>query len=226
MEKINPKLSYGLAKEALWHFYHNQYWTEEELFVWKKFCDKNPEKLWKLKMRLLCEENNDMIVAAVVADATEEEKIFLSEKYQNNESYGMIAKKLNIHPNGLQRWRDKFLSNIKSLMEYKLPLSDIFSRNKVEALIYVLERVINFYEEYNQPDEKIFEILKYKLDKYHNLLFVIKYYLYSESSKKDYEIIRTKIQNPNLTIKEIANETGRSRNSVSQYISCFQEQFK
>ena len=225
MEKVNPKLRYGLAKKALWHFYHNQYLTEEELIVWNKFCDKNPDKLWKLKMRLICEENNDIIVAAVIADATKEERIFLTDKFLNNESYSTIAKKLHIHPNGLQRWRDKFLSNIASMLEYKLPVADIFSRNKVEALIYVLERIINFYEEYNKTNVNILNALKRKLDTYHNLLFSIKYYLYSETQKIDYTIIRAKIKNPNLTIKEISKEIGYSRNIISKYMNCFQSQF-
>ena len=40
--------------------------------------------------------------------------------------------------------KKKFLSDIASLIEYKLPLADIFSRNKVEALIFSLERTIFF----------------------------------------------------------------------------------
>lgn len=89
-------------------------------------------------MSILWEENNDMLVGAVVADADNEQQIFLQENYRLNWSFVKIGMELHIHTNGLQRWRDKFLVEIASLMEYNLPTSDIFLRNNVEALIYVL----------------------------------------------------------------------------------------
>ena len=225
MEKINPKLMYGLAKEALWHFYHNQYWTGEELQVWKKFCDKNPEKLWNLKMRLLCEENNDMIVAAVVIDATEEERIFLREKYQNNESYGIIAKKLNIHPNGLQRWRDKFLVKIAKLLNFELPTSDIFSINKVEALVYVLERLIVFHEEYREYDKKILDVLKSKLNLYNDMLFALREFLVLDVDDIGIKIIKSRIQNNEMSIKCLEKYTGYSHTTISNYVRTYQRKF-
>ena len=114
-------------------------------------------------MRLLCEENNDMLVGAVIVDASTEEQIFLHEKYYLNWSFVKIGMNMHIHPNGLQRWRDKILSEIASLLEYKLPINDIFSINKVETLIYVLERTVAFYEEFGKVDEKTLTEWKTKI---------------------------------------------------------------
>ena len=70
-----------------------------------------------------------MLVGAVIADADNEEQIFLHEKYRLNWSFVKIGMELHIHPNGLQRWWDKFLAEIAALLEYNLPPADIFSRN-------------------------------------------------------------------------------------------------
>jgi len=225
MEKINPKLNYGLAKEALWHFYHNQYWSEEELFVWKEFCYKNPEKLWNLKMRLLCEENNDMIVAAVVADATEEERIFLSDKYLQGESFVTIGNKLNIHPNALQRWRDKFLMKIAKLLIFELPTTDVFSINKVEALVYVLERLIVFHEEYREADKKLLDALKSKLNLYNDMLFTLREFLTLDIDDIGVKIIKSKIQHNGMSIKCLEKCTGYSHTTISNYVRTYQRKF-
>ena len=132
---------------------------------------------------------------------------------------------LHIHPNGLQRWRDKFLIEISSLLEYKLPKADIFSRNKVEALIYVLERTIAFHEEYGKADEKILSALKYKLEIYQNLLFALKQILALKSNKLGCKIIRAKILNPHMSVEELENHIGTSHTTITSYIRSFQKKF-
>jgi len=152
--------------------------------------------MWKLKIRFLWEENNDMLVGAVIADADHEEQIFLHEKYRLNWSFVKIGMELHIHPNGLQRWRDKFLAEIAALLEYNLPPADIFSRNKVEALIYVLERTITFHEEFGNFDEKVLAELKSKLEVYQNLLFAITFKLFRKKFfKTNFDIHNNSIYN-------------------------------
>ena len=129
-----PKLKLALAKSTLIHFFSNAYWTKDELTFIRSFLDENNSNtVLKLKMRLLAEENNDMLVTAVLADSSPEEFRFLYSKYRLGRSFVQISTELNIHPNGLQRWRDKFLAKIATLLEYNLTIDDIFSRNKVEA---------------------------------------------------------------------------------------------
>ena len=226
MESSSPRLKFFLAKSALNHFYNNQYWTSDEIQILDNFCsNNNSDRMWKLKMRLLCEENNDMLVGAVIADASEEEQIFLNAKYRLNWTFTKIGMKLHIHPNGLQRWRDKFLTEISSLLEYKLPIADIFSRNKVEALIYVLERTIAFHTEYSYSDKKILTNLEFKLNVYQNLLFAIKQILTINSTKIGYRIIQTKILNPHMSIDELEAYVGTSHTTISSYVHSFQRNF-
>lgn len=226
MESSNPKLKFHLAKNALLHFYNNRYWKPEELAFLRDFFSANDsDRMWKLKMRLLCEENNDMIVGAVVADASEEERIFLHGRYRLNLSFVNIGMKLSVHPNGLQRWRDKFLAEIAALLEYKLPATDIFSRNKVEALVYALERVIAFHEEYGKSDKVILAALKMKLVAYQNLLFVLRQILASSPENIGCRIIQTKILNQNMTVEELERRVGSTHTTIASYIRRFQNQF-
>lgn len=81
------------------------------------------------------------------------------------------------------------------LLEYNLTTTDIFSRNKVEALIYVFERTIAFHEEFWNFDEKVLAELKFKLEVYQNLLFAIRQILILKSERLGYRIIRAKILN-------------------------------
>lgn len=226
MENSNPKLKFFLAKSALIHFYNNAYWTIDEIHILRNFFrNKDSERMWKLKMRLLCEENNDMLVGAVIADANAEEQVFLHKKYRLNWSFVKIGMDLHIHPNGLQRWRDKFLAEIASLLEYNLPTADIFSRNKVEALIYVLERTIAFHEEYGKFDEKVLAELKFKLGVYQNLLFAIKQILAFESERIGYRIIKARILNPHMTVGELEDYVGTSHTTIDNYVHSFQKKF-
>ncbi|MBR6013546.1 MAG: hypothetical protein IK062_07185 [Selenomonadaceae bacterium] len=223
---ISAKLRYSLANDALLHFFHNEYWSDEEIDFLNNFCFyNNSDRAWKLKMRLLYEENNDMIVAAVLADASIEERMFLYDRFAKNLSFVKIGFQLNLHPNALQRWRDKFFNEIASLMNYDLPGGDIFSCNKVEALNYVLERSIGFFEEYGNTDKKILDSLKFKLEVYQNLLFAIRYFLNSESSDVGCKIIQAKISFPSLSAEELEQLVGFSHTTVSKYSLAFHRQF-
>ena len=74
-----------LAKQAIVHFFQNDYWTNEEVNFLHLFCIRHDsEKIWKLKLRVLTLDNNDLIVAAVLADASPEEFKFLYNKYHQN----------------------------------------------------------------------------------------------------------------------------------------------
>lgn len=111
-----------------------------------------------------------VLVASILADASCEEYFFLYDKYRLGRSFFQISDDLNVHVNGLQRWRDKFLTEIASLQGFDLPSNDIFSRNKVEALVFVLERTIAFHETYRGNSFDVLSFLKFKLNVYQNLL--------------------------------------------------------
>lgn len=226
MSSTLSKLKFSLANDALIHFFHSQYWLPAELnFIRSLNFSNDSDNIRKLKLRLLYEENNDIIVAAVLADSHSDELIFLQDRYCRNFSFTKISMKLHVHPNGLQRWRDKILTDIASLLEYKLPLSDIFSRNKIEALILVLERSIVFYETYKNFDQKFLISLKIKLNFYQNLLFVIKQFLNSDSAHIGVKIIQAKILDQHSTHEEMAKNLGVSHTTISHYLRYFQQKF-
>ena len=129
---------------------------------------------------------------------------------------------LNVHPNGLQRWRDKFLQEIASLIDFELPADDIFSRNKVGTLVFTLERLIVFLEEYGKADEHTLHSLKVKLSGYQNLLFALKQYSYLDSDSVGCKIIRLKIHNQNISVGELERRSGSSHTTVQNYIHRFQ----
>lgn len=218
-------LKFFLAKNALLHFYHYQYLNAEDYRYFQSICEINSDKVWKLKLRLLCEENNDVMVSAVLADSTPEEQIFLYDKFSREYSFVKIGLKLNVHPNGLQRWRDKFLSKIATMMEYNLPVEDIFSRNKIEALIFSLERLISFLLSYGRYDFMTLNKLQKKLSAYQNLLFVVKQCIKSDSENVGMQVIRFKILNPNITVEELSRSLNLSHTTVNKYIKFFQKKF-
>ena len=178
-----------------------------------------------MQLRFLCQENSDMIVAAVIADASPEEQIFLYDKFKQGDSFVKIGMKLNIHPNGLQRWRDKFLLEISSLMNYCLPASSIFSLNKIEIMVVCLERMISFLETYGCYELKFLNALKIKLARYQDLLFIIKQILNSDSESIGIKIMRAKILNPNITLDDLTDNLNVSHTTVDKYIQCFQRRF-
>ena len=226
MACFTPKLKFALAKNALIHFFRNSYWTKDELdFIRSFISESNSNKIFKLKVKLLSEENNDMLVAAVLADSSPEEFRFLYSKYQLGHSFVQISTELNVHPNGLQRWRDKFLAEIAALLEYNLPTNDIFSRNKVEALVFVLERTIAFYETYGNADTTVLHSLKTKLNIYQNLLFAIRFFLLSESNHLAFRTIKAKILNQHVPLSELEFLTNSSHSSIAHYLNLFQRQF-
>lgn len=219
-------LNLFLAENALSHFFRYQYWTIEEYETLQRFyATDNFEKTWKAKLRLIYEENNDVIVSAVLADLTTEEQILLYDKYRLNDSFVKISLKLHVHQNGLRRWRDRILVDIASLMNYKLPVSDIFSRNKIEALIFVLERVISFHLSCGHYDPNALNILKERLLRYQHLLFIIRQCIESDSNNIGIRIIRSKILNPNISAEELARSVNSSHTTVNKYINIFQEKF-
>ena len=224
MQPTISKLRFSLANAALNHFFNNQYWTKDEVIFLQSFCQiNNSDMIWKLKMRLLCEENNDMIVAAVLADSSDEMRNFIYDKYLNHFSFVQIGGKLHIHPNSLHKWRNNLLNDIAFLLEYKLPINDIFSRNKVEALIYVLERTITFHEEYGNANKEFLTSLKLKLDNYQNLLFTLKQYLHLHSQNIGQKIIRIKILNPSISAHELEKQCRCSHTTINHYINQFQK---
>ena len=65
MSKGFSKHNLHIAKQALIHFFHYNYPTDEELLY--DFCGLDSFNILKLKYQLLRKENNDILVASVMA---------------------------------------------------------------------------------------------------------------------------------------------------------------
>ena len=138
-------------------------------------------------------------------------------------SVNELSLKLHIHPNGLQRWRDRFLNEIATLLNFRVIDRDLYSRNKIEVLVYVLKRYINFYEHYNKEAKEFLEEMKIKYEKYHKLLDNIYSFLYAENLNSGDVIIKIKILNPNISFKEMRMITGNSYSTIYHHINSFKE---
>ena len=200
------------AQSALLHFFHYHYCTNRTI---KEINDETIQNF--------LDEMNDLVVGAVISETTKEEKIFLHGRYCCNESFIELSLKLHIHPNGLQRWRDKFLNEIAALLNFRVTDRDLYSRNKIEVLVYVLKRYINFYEHYNKEAKEFLEEMKIKYEKYHKLLDNIYSLLYAENLKSGDVIIKIKILNPNISFKEMKTITGNSYSTIYHHINSFKE---
>jgi len=128
MRKASPKVRMYLAKQALERYYRDDGMSEEKKGWMHKLYGDNLESksIKKLQMRLLSRECCEIIVGAVIAEASHEEKIFLRDKYKLRRNFTAISCRLHVHINGLQRWRDKFLNEIAQLMNYELPERDVW----------------------------------------------------------------------------------------------------
>ena len=117
------------------------------------------------------------------------------------------------------------MKEIAALLDFDLPINDIFSRNKVGTLVFTLERLIVLLEEYGKADECTVQSLKAKLSSYQNLLFALKQYSYLDSDSVGCRIIHLKIHNQNISAGELEQRSGSSHTTVQNYIHRFQEKF-
>lgn len=127
---LSHKLNFVVAQNALFHFFKSQYWSPAEIALLNDFfLTHHSDNINKLKLRLISEENNDCLVAAFLADSPSHIQVFLRQRYSLNYSFVKIGFNLHVHPNALQKWRDKSLTDISALLNFRLLPDDIFSRN-------------------------------------------------------------------------------------------------
>ena len=220
---LSNKLNFTVAHHALLHFFNSQYWSPNELtFLNDFFLTHHSDNIDKLKLRLISEENNDWLVAAFLADSPPHISNFLFQRYRLNFSFVKISFNLHAHSNALQKWRDKSLADISALLNFQLPPHDIFSHNKVETLVAVLNSFISFLYSFPLADFSFIETLQSRLDNFQELLFIFKQYLYSKSTSPHVRIIRLKILHPYFSVKELEDVSGFSHSSVSHHLHLFQ----
>ena len=223
MRKASPKVRLYLARQALERYYRDDGLSEEQKDWMDKLYGDNPDNksIKKLRMRLLSKECCEIIVGAVIAEASHEEKIFLRDKYKLRRNFTAISCKLHVHVNGLQRWRDKFLKEIAQLMNYELPERDVWSYRKVGALIKVLERNISFLETHEECDNESLIRLKRLQVRYKKLYMGMEEYLKSEEESSRVKVIKERLRHVELGMGELADLVGYSHTTVDLSLAEF-----
>ena len=228
MRKATPKVRLYLARQALERYYRGDELAEEQEEKLKELYRENPDSkgLQKLRMRLLCRECSEMIVAAVIAEARQEEKIFLRDKYKLRRSFTALSCKLHIHINGLQRWRDKFLSEVAQLMNYELPERDIWSYRKVSVLVKVLERNIEFLGTYGKgADEESLRRLCCLRERYLRLQKGMEAYADSLDESIRTKVVKAHLAHVDMNLVELAALTGYSHTTLNLYLAEFLREY-
>lgn len=227
MRKASPKVRLYLARQALERYYRDDGLSEKQKDWMNKLYGDNPDSksIKKLQMRLLSRECCEIIVGAVIAEASHEEKIFLRDKYKLRRNFTAISCRLHVHINGLQRWRDKFLNEIAQLMNYELPERDVWSYRKVGALIKVLERNIEFLEHHEECDSELLKRLKMLRDRYRTLHGGMEEYLNSKDESSRVKVIRERLLHVELGMGELADLVGYSHTTVDLYIVAFLKRY-
>ena len=223
MRKASPKVRLYLARQALERYYRDDGLSEEQKDWMNKLYGDNldSKSIKKLQMRLLSRECCEIIVGAVIAEASHEEKIFLRDKYKLRRNFTAISCKLHVHINGLQRWRDKFLNEIAQRMNYELPERDVWSYRKVGALIKGLERNIEFLKQHEECDSESLKRLKMLRDRYMTLYKGMEEYLESEEESSRVKVIRDRLRHVELGTGELANLVGYSHTTVDLCLAEF-----
>lgn len=212
----DERMDKNKLKEALSHFFN--YVPYGKIMFDEKISDE--------KIEAFIHENNDLIIGTALSEVTDEEKKFLYDRYYSKKTFVSLSIRMHVHINGLQRWRDKILDELSLLLEFKLSDKDVYSRNKVEIMVYVMERIICFYQHYDFEAEDFLNVLKNRLRSYSKCLFIINEALYSDSRKVEYRIIKVKVLNPRLTIEELSEITGYSRTTIYNYFHVFERELK
>lgn len=228
MRKAEPKLKLYLAQKALYHYYEKDIYTDDEKRCIEQYCKDNManDNLIKLSMRVMKERNNNKIVGCVLDEASKEERQFLYSKYKLNMTYIAIAMKLHVHPNGLQRWRDKFLTEIATMLFFELPDTDAFSIPKLQIIINVMDENITFLE--NSYTDKVslksLQILINRQQRYQKILASLKRVITQEPKDSLGKIIKTKLNNNTASVEELAKISGFSTGMISEKLMAFSSQ--
>lgn len=223
MRKASPKVRMYLARQALERYYRDDSLSEDQKAWMNKLYGANPDSksIIKLKMRVLAKECSDIIVGAVIAEASQEEKIFLRDKYKLRRNFTAISCRLHVHTNGLQRWRDKFLKEIAQLMNYELPERDVWSYMKVGALIKVLERNIEFLGQNDESDKESLKRLQLLRTRYSVLYYGMEKYLYSNDNSTKVKVVRERLLHVELGMGALADFVGYSHTTIDMCLSDF-----
>ena len=110
-------------------------------------------------------------------------------------------------------------------MQYKLNEKDIFERDKIEQMVLLLRRIMDFAELYDPTRKFISECwlaaITERHDKYESLLIKLDKILNFDANALYLKIIAEKVKNPHIKIRELSKICNADKSIVSRDLKHF-----
>jgi len=230
IHKAKPELTLYLAEEALKNKFARENVRFQEILELQRDCRDylSTENLRKIYARIMKAEVTKLMVEAVYQSLSSQEQEFIVMKYKNKKQMVAISLALNLSLAQLHIRHHAILEKISEYMLYKLSEEDLFNRKKIMNMIKLLERIIEFAEQYDPKKEYIsvnwLEAIIERHDRYSQLLSKINEIMSEESFRVD--IITAKMQNPYEKLDVLAEQCNLDKSGISRYLNSFVDDLK
>lgn len=230
IHKAKPELTLYLAEEALKNKFAREKVRLQDILELQRDCRDylSTENFRKIYARIMKAEVTKLMVEAVYQSLSSQEQEFIVMKYKNKKQMVAISLALNLSLAQLHIRHHAILEKISEYMLYKLSEEDLFNRKKIMNMIKLLERIIEFAEQYDPKKEYIsvnwLEAIIERHDRYSQLLAKINEIMSEESFRVD--IITAKMQNPYEKLDVLAEQCNLDKSGISRYLNSFVDDLK
>ena len=232
IHKLKPELTLYLADEALKHTFGAEKVGLQELMEIQKECRDylSKENIRRIYARMMKIEITKIMVESVYMYLSSEEQEFIKLRYKEKKQMVAISLRLNISLAQLNVRHHRVLEKTAEFMQYRLREEDIFERGKIENMVNLLKKLIEFAEKYDPASEFIskywVEAINERYDKYVSLLDKLDETLTSSSSSLHKRIILAKMKNPCRKIKDLAKICNVDKSIISRNLKYFVDEVK
>lgn len=227
LHKFKPDLTLYLAEEALKQKFCADKSGLEEIVEIQKECRDylSTANIRRIYARMMKIEVTKMMVETVYKSLTAEEQEFVRLKYRDKKQMVAISLKLHISLAQLNIHHHAILEKTAEFMQYRLSTEDIFKREKIKNMITLLGKIIDFANRYDSTRKFIsvgwLEVITERHEKYQGLLLKMEEILGTKTLHS--QIIFTRMENPQMKIREIATICNVDKSIVSRVLKKFVE---
>ena len=230
LHKFKPDLTLYLAEEALkQRFSADKSGLQEILEIQKECRDYlSTANIRRIYARMMKIEVTKMMIETVYKSLTAEEQEFVRLKYRDKKQMVAISLKLHISLAQLNIHHHDILEKTAEFMQYRLSTEDIFKREKIKNMIMLLGKIIYFANRYD-PTRKFIsagwlEVITERHEKYQGLLLKMEDVLGTKTLHS--QIICTRMENPQMKVREIATICNVDKSIVSRVLKKFVDTVK
>ena len=216
LHKFKPDLTLYLAEEALkQRFSADKSGLQEILEIQKECRDYlSTANIRRIYARMMKIEVTKMMIETVYKSLTAEEQEFVRLKYRDKKQMVAISLKLHI--------------SLAQLNIHHHAIEDIFKREKIANMITLLGKIIEFADKYD-PTRKFIsagwlEVITERHEKYQGLLLKMEDVLGTKTLHS--QIICTRMENPQMKVREIATICNVDKSIVSRVLKKFVDTVK